>query len=159
MFAKLHTIFFVFGAWAVSQFDWVFPCLVQNNTQQLPFSSLLYARVITTATTSKSEAVPASHLEIDMLLVAWNTCFLQLYSAWFPLKDFTLMLLQEDKSSLGILLLFCFCKVPVETQKSKSLCALLLLRESRVHFLCFYLSFVPDPMTDTREIRCRFCFL
>jgi hypothetical protein len=61
--------------------------LVQNNTQQLPFSSLLYARVITTATTIMSKAVPASHLEIDMLLVAWNTCFLQLYSAWFPLKD------------------------------------------------------------------------
>jgi ABC-type uncharacterized transport system permease subunit len=58
-----------FGAWAVSPFDWVFPCLVQNNTQQLPFSSLLYVRVITTVT-SKSEAVPASHLEIDMLLVA-----------------------------------------------------------------------------------------
>jgi hypothetical protein len=81
-----HYFLFFLGAWAVSQFDWVFPCLVQNNTQQLPFSSLLYARVITTATTSMSKAVPASHLEIDMLLVAWKTCFLQLYSAWFPLK-------------------------------------------------------------------------
>lgn len=75
-----------------------------------------------------------------------------------PFERFTLMLLQEDKSSLCIFLLSCFCKLSVETQKSKSLCALLLVRESRVYFLCFYLSFVPDPLADTREIRCRFCF-
>jgi hypothetical protein len=35
-----------------------------------------------------------------------------------PFERFTLMLVQEDKSSLGIFLLFCFSKLSVETQKS-----------------------------------------